>query len=1131
MSKIKPTKDQAKAINDRGNNIIVSASAGSGKTRVLVDRVAKLIIEEKISIKEMIIVTFTNKASVEMKDRIRNKLNELIKENEKDKLFLKDQIKEINDAYIKTLHAFCQDMLRENFYLVYGLSPSFKIASDLQQAILRKDCIDELFSINYEKNKESFRIFLHNFAKSRSDETAKKVIEMVYDYSQSQINPKKWLDEKLTMGDDIGLLREFLRKNVKDLISKASYLKSYIIDNAMREKYLTMVEEDMDHFEKILTNLDQNWDKLSSLFSRSLSRNVTKSKVDDPYCNKFIKGKKNSYKDDYKALSELVKNTDYLTRSFFNPLEENLLKEIKRLVGEFSQLYKDKKREKNYLDFSDMEHEFIKLLAKEDLRSKLKNEFKYIFFDEYQDSNDIQNYIVDMLKRKNNLFFVGDVKQSIYGFRNARPELFLEKLETYDIDCNSIRINLAQNFRTDKDLIFFNNYIFDRLMTKDLSSIGYKDDGHRLVPSFEFDEKNPKVSIIALNSSIKEEVYLVEEIENLIKTGHKYRDIAILLRSKTKAYLIENELKKASIPFSSDISEVSFRTTEVDFFINILKYIENPKDDISLLAILRSEIFNFSEDDLSLIRIKTDKKYFYESFSAYYQTYDDELSLKIGDFFTIFTNFTYELSLSNLFDFANIIFEKSGLYDFLKARDRGEERVRNIEAFIDLMDDYDKNNDNSLFGFLTYIDNLKNQNRGNLQSSRSLSDEEDLVRIMTIHKSKGLEFKVVILADTSKNFNTDNSRKDLLLDRELGVGINIADWENKIKISSIRRDLILEKSKLNDKREEMRVLYVALTRAERKLLIVGKKDMDYKNLEVLYEKESLLDVNNYMDWILKILMEDKIMEEFIDLDFKTNDFSSGFLNISYVNKDIKENRGEYQKVDEFINAKKIDEKLYKDLKKIYDFTYPRLDETNKSLKKSVTEIAKNFDKRNDGYEKSSFDTRDVPFSFKRPAFMENKRSLSATEKGSLIHKVFQEIDVKEYTENELEKNIKSLVDLKKIKEEYLAYIDMDKILAFYNSSIIKDLLKGEIKVRKEESFLMKYQDFYVNGQIDIMFEKDKEIILMDFKTDTIKREGFYDKQLEIYKIAIEKALKKKVISSYIYWYNFKEFEKINKTHH
>ena len=1131
MSKFKPTDDQKKAIETRGKNIIVSAAAGSGKTRVLVDRVISLMVEEKIPIKNMIIVTFTNKASVEMKDRIREKLNDLLKEEKSDKIFIKNQIKSINDAFIKTLHSFCADMLRENFYLSDNLSPSFKIAADSKQALLRKDAIDELFEKEYEKNHGEFINFLHNFGSNRSDDDAKKIILDLYDFSKSQIDPHKWLEDKTSSNFDFEKFKAYIKKRIENILSSAKDLEIFIKERSMRDKYVEMIESDVNFFENIKNSIyEKSWDDIIEIFGKSLSRMVTISKkLDDPNENSYVKAKKNAYKDEFNLIKDLIRNTDSITRGFFDPLEDKILKELKYLVFSFEEIYTKKKREENYLDFSDMEHEFINLLENEELTNKLKKQFKYIFFDEYQDSNDIQNYIVEKLKNENNLFFVGDVKQSIYGFRNARAELFLEKLDSYEKDENSLRINLSKNFRTDKDLIDFNNYIFERLMTRENSDIAYKDDNHRLNYHFEFDENYPKVSIKALSKNLNEEAYLVKEINNLVNSGLEYKDIAILLRASSKAYLYENELKKAGIPFSSDISKVSFETVEVEFFINILKYIANPNDDISLLSVLRSEIFNFSEDDLAEISLSSNKSYFYQKFKAYEEENEDYLSQKISDFNTIFTDFSYILNFSNMYDFANFIFEKSGLYDFLKARDRADERIKNIEAFIDLMDDYDKNNENSLFGFLTYIDNLKNQKKDNLKASRNLSDEENVVRIMTIHKSKGLEFKAVILPDFSKRFNTRDKSKDMLLDKDLGIGINIADWENKIKISSIKRDLILEKSNLNDKKEEMRVLYVALTRAERKISIIGKKDLNEKGLENILNANSLLDLSTYMDWILKILCEDKIMGDFLDIDYKTDAFKKGFLNIEYVEEFEENLHQDSTNVNQIINSDNYNKKIYNSLEEIFNFSYKNKENINKSLKKSVTEIAKNYDLSNEGYEKSSFDQKEISYDFRRPNFEEIK--LSPTDKGSLIHKIFQDLEVKSYDLNSLEKEINRLIDLGKIKKEYLSYINYENILGFFNSEIIQNLIKKSPKIRKEESFLRKIDDFYVNGQIDIMFEFKDEIVLMDFKTDSIKREGFYDKQVEIYKNSIEEALGKKVMSSYIYWYNFKEFEQVNKNHH
>ena len=325
MSKFKPTDDQKKAIESRGKNIIVSAAAGSGKTRVLVDRLVSIMLEEKISIKNMIIVTFTNKASVEMKDRIRQKLNDLLKEENSDKIFIKNQIKSINDAFIKTLHSFCADMLRENFYLSDNLSPSFKIAADSKQALLRKDAIDELFEGEYEKNDSNFINFLHNFASSKDDKDAKNIILDLYDFSKSQINPHQWLCDNTNNNFDFEKFKFYIKERIEIIILNARDLENYIKEKSMRDKYFIMIEKDLSYLEKIKNAIEEkSWDEVIEIFENGLANMVTISKkLDDPNENAYVKAKKNAYKEEFNIVKDFVKNTDSITRGFFNPLEEN----------------------------------------------------------------------------------------------------------------------------------------------------------------------------------------------------------------------------------------------------------------------------------------------------------------------------------------------------------------------------------------------------------------------------------------------------------------------------------------------------------------------------------------------------------------------------------------------------------------------------------------------------------------------------------------------------------------------------------------------------------------------------------------------------------------------------------------
>ena len=685
MSDFVYTPAQEKAVYLKNKNIIISAAAGSGKTKVLVDRVIRLVKDEKVPIDKMIIVTFTNKAAIEMKGKISKALEDQIKDEKSDKFYLRSQIKALKNAHIQTLHAFCADLLRENFYLLKNLSPSFKVASDNKTSLLKKDALEEIFDYNYEHMTEDFETFLHNFASFREDSGAREVIEKTFNFINSQVDPLSWLEERSCQKFDNKVFISYISEKLEKMEKSAFDLSNFCKENNMRDKFYEVIYSDFKFFEKLVKRLEKSsLDEFLSEAKADFVRFPGTSKSDDFDLKEYVKSEREIYKEDFKELYKIFLNTDSKTMVVFNPIEEKVLKEIARLTKDFYYLYQEKKNEKSYLDFNDMEHRFIELLNNNDAVEKIKDQFSFIFFDEYQDSNEIQNYIIEKLKGENNLFFVGDVKQSIYGFRLARADLFLEKLDSYKKDENSERIDLNENFRTDEDVIYFNNYIFDRLMTKESSSIDYKNGGHRLNATVKAEKSDSaKVEVISLAKNVESSIYITSLIEELLDQGFDYKDIVILFRSSTNAYKYEQALKKAGIPFFSDISKLSFDAVEVTFFINFLKYIDNPKDDITLLSVLRSSIFDFTEEDLSKIRLSKKSKYFYEAFESYEE--NDEIYEKKLNFETSFIDFSYQLSLMNLYDFGNYVFEKSNYYEFLLARDRGEERVKNVESLIDFM--------------------------------------------------------------------------------------------------------------------------------------------------------------------------------------------------------------------------------------------------------------------------------------------------------------------------------------------------------------------------------------------------------------------------------------------------------------
>lgn len=1173
------TIDQKRIVDTRNKNIIVSAAAGSGKTKVLVDRIIKLVTDDKKNIDSMIIVTFTNKASAEMRTRIQKNLEKAYKDadgNQKD--FLKDQLKRLRKTHIQTLHSFCADMLRENFYKTNNISPNFRILDDKRAQILKIDAIDELFDSSYQNPSEGFKTFINNFGKSRNDENAKKTVQFAYEKIMDQVDPDTAIEKYFSQNDSYKIYRREKIEEFSGIYESYGLLINHNhfdkISEGLRDELLKEYAN-VENAHELIKNIskeeaisDHMWEKFADLIRKVNIKQISQIKN-----NKIDKGE--GY-NDLKATRDIASNH---MAGFINEIdlasgenfkkhrkkEKQILDELKILVTTFADIYKTKKSVDNGLDFNDLEHEFINLISDEENLRPIKKQFDFIFFDEYQDANDVQNYIVDKLKKDDNLFFVGDVKQSIYGFRRANPELFLDKLATYPLDENAdsknLRIDLSQNFRTEKDILDFNNYVFDRLMTLDNSGIDYKD-GHRLNYFKEIDPAENKVEIDIAEKSddpynlvadrilkLKNDQYTVEEekdgITEKVSKNYDYKDIIILLRTGTKAHLYEKALKEAGIPVKNEIQNKNAISVEANFFIDMLKFVANPYDDITLLAVIRSEIFDFDEDDIAKIRLFSNFFSFNNAFYNYNKAldpvvlaeksekqvyFDQDLAYRITNFIAIFDQFRYESSLMNLYEFANHLFEDSGYYEFLKARDRSNERIKNVEDLIDLMGEFDQNNDNGLFGFLKYYDDLIQSNNNYLEG-RALTENENFVRIMTVHKSKGLESKAVILANADGQMGIKDDKYMYAFDSEIGFAFKLVDEDLRVWVKSPSYQLIIDKLKSEMLREEMRILYVALTRAENKLVVSGSLKSYNDTIKKLTREQDYLKLNSHLEWILKAISNDKILEEISE--FSNTDELNGIVKIS-LSSEMDSNFEDKEKID--INLKSLindDYKgsLYEELKENFA-PYKYLEATKDPLKKSVTEVSKNYIVEDEGAERENYWAFAREFEFKTPEFMAEKIEFSPVDKGTIIHRIFQNLPIKSYTQKEFNKELQKLIDLYKITQEEADLIEIDKILGFFNNDQIINLGKNARQILHEESFLMKHIDdknpenyYYINGQIDLLFEFEDHIVLLDFKTDNTKREESYSNQLAYYKEAIEDAKGKKVTDSIIYWYNFKEFSK------
>ena len=678
MAEVKWTKEQLKAIETSGNNILVAAAAGSGKTAVLVERMIHKILNKEINIDEILVVTFTNAAASEMRERILEAIYRKIDENPNDETLLK-QITLLSKASICTIDSFCLEVVRNNFYEL-GISPNFRIADTTELELLKQEVIEELFEEKYEQGDEKFLKLLETYSDYLSDDSLKELILSIYNFIQSNPFPQEWLEEKVNdfniannLNDDFSKTKwgNIIIKNIKEEVLDCKLKLEEILEHLERldelKKYTETLKSDINIMNKFLNTA--TWDNLYELVNEvTFEKWPTDKKITLEEKN-IAKDKRDKIKKQFNKSIEIINCNSKEANSDILYMYE-ILKTLKELVFEFEAIFLENKSEKNIVDFSDIEHFALQILLKKDddgeyvptkVAEKYKNKFKEIAIDEYQDSNLVQEYILKSISNGRNMFMVGDVKQSIYKFRQACPELFLEKYDTYCIEENNIndgiKIQLFKNFRSRNNIIETTNKIFENIMSKELGNIDYDENEYlRLGANFEDTEKeiiakNTEVYIIE-NSEQEQEEVLEEPIENIEleakfvankikeiiqskkmvydkKVGYRevtYKDIVVLLRAtKQRANIFEKEISNLDMPVFSDTSDAYLDSIEIQTIMSLLKIIDNPMQDIPLVTVLRSYFFGFTDNELIKIRVKTGtKQTFYESIKKYINEIDNE---------------------------------------------------------------------------------------------------------------------------------------------------------------------------------------------------------------------------------------------------------------------------------------------------------------------------------------------------------------------------------------------------------------------------------------------------------------------------------------------------------------------------
>ena len=1188
------TKEQQDAIYKKDSNILVAAAAGSGKTAVLVERIIQKILNDGVDIDKLLVVTFTNAAASEMRERVLEAIYKKLDE-EPENENLQRQVVLLGKSNICTIHSFCLDVIKNNFFEI-DLSANFRIAQEEEIELLKQEVLENVFEKLYEEENKEFAKLVNTYTGYRGDEPLKEIVLNIYRFMQSSPFPKEWLLEKVRMFEEKldsdfakSAWGEILIKNLsEEIIDAVNSLK--VIRNKLEkyyelEKYKLTIESDIEVFKALYDAMQKSWDdaydfaKEMKLKSWPIDKKIVMDAKDE------AKNARDTVKN---KLMKIIKETlIYNSEAAYRDILEmhEILDILKDVIFDFDEEFMKKKRERNIIDFNDIEHYALKILVKKDengnysgtdVAKKYREKFEEIAIDEYQDSNQVQEYILKAVSRGNNLFMVGDVKQSIYKFRQACPELFLEKYDRYDLNGNEngLKIQLFKNFRSRENVLEITNEVFKTIMSKALGDIDYTSEEYlNLGASFEENENSLDIaeldiidlkeddSIMAwkddeeeesneeldsfVNQLEKEQIeakFVVKRIKELInskvqvkdkKLGYRditYKDIVILLRSTSKlAQVYEKELINADIPVFSDSSNEYLDTIEIQTIISLLKILDNPIDDISLVSVLRSEIGTFDDNEIVEIRLCKKDCSFYDSLLIAKESLSGELKEKVNKFLDNLNLWRKESEYLSLAELIWKIYTDTGFYNYVGLMPNGLLRQANLKMLFERAKEYEKTSFKGLFNFIMFVERLKTGN-SDMSSAKIIGENENVVRIMSIHKSKGLEFPIVFLCSTSKKINMQDLNSNLLLHQKLGLGPQYINYEKMIEYSTSAKDAIKIITKEEAISEEMRILYVALTRAKEKLIITGTSKDHLKEIE---KKKEILKVYNskngklnpiilkkyisYLDWIELVLLNSEEMKSLINVN-------------EYSKKDIFTNEEEKEVLikEEFDFDKEIDFEKYQN-EFLWDYKHKIASKL--PIKSTVSKIK---EMQNDGIDFLELTGKDIGIAEIVPNFMESEERISASRKGTLMHLFLQKLDLKRsYSSEELENLKQELIAKNIILKEEANSINLTKIKNFLNSSLAQMLSSASI-IEKEKAFCIKIkakevfeeateEEILVQGIIDLYaILEDGKVLLVDYKTDYVNQ-GFenelikkYQNQLKIYSKALEEALDKKVEKVYIY---------------
>jgi len=1148
------TDEQLAVIEHRGGNLLVSAAAGSGKTAVLIERIMGRILDETspINIDELLVVTFTRDAAREMKERIGSAIAQKLEaevNNDPDSQLARRLMKQsalLSEANMSTIDSFCKKVVMENFKEA-EIDPAVRTMDDTEGVIIRKKVIEELLEEEYEKKDDDFINFVEYFARGKSDKVIEELILQLYRFSESLPDKESWFDKELTNkeGDFTGsdfenVLLEFCMEMLRELRREAETFVSLSLSPYGPSQYEEAGSADVALFNSLLQA--DSFSKLIQLAGEAgFGRLSSKKAADvDEEKKELVKNIRDAYKESFNKLRE-----DFLSESVEDIEKSRLvtarvIRELIRLTRAFDEAYAAEKKKRNVVDISDWAHFALKVLTdcegKPTEAAKVYSEqFAEIMIDEYQDSNLLQESILTSIAREedglSNIFMVGDVKQSIYKFRQAKPELFIEKYNRYSEGKNERRIDLHNNFRSGGEVIGSVNAVFEKTMIEELGGIVY-DEAARLVKGrvdkedalnitevliYDKDSEIPK-ELLKL-SDIELEAHLVaRRIKDLMKEKKegekelKFSDIAILLRTNVEwAESFRRVLISEGIPAVCESSTGYFSAWEVQVMLALLKILDNPHQDIPLGTVLLSPIGGFSEEELAKLRINANEleKEKADLWEVINLSEDD----KCKKFIDWLNENRSKLVFTPVHELIKELFTESNFYSFVSAMPSGETRAANLDMLVAKAKAFEATSLHGTGHFVRYIDRLR---KYEVDFGEAGVGGVDAVRILSIHKSKGLQYPVVFVSGMSKSMNNQDSRAAVVIHPELGIGIDDFNIETREKKSTIIKKMVARRLRLENVAEEIRLLYVAMTRAEDKLILTAGCDKVEERLGIWENDEqnflSLSNTNSLLDFAMPALIKekekgrlkltikgagelvDKSLDEMAEKEVVKNDISN-----------LIENLPETENYDE----------LSRLITREREYIYPYNEAVVLKSKMTVSELKRLHLEEEEGGETPFEGEIKTDFEAYIPEFMrEENEKVEGAARGSLYHSILSRLDFgRPYDEASFKDYLESFVIDKKITEEEMESIVIKHFMNFFKSNLYERMSKAFLKDKlyRESPFVMGMdagdgevkEMVLVQGIIDAWFMEGDDVILMDYKTDRVYGDKGPDELIKRYKVQLD----------------------------